>query len=126
MKWKIVSQWMKPSPIILQQRKMEVNAATTETIEKEIDSMQKLSDSMYTNLYKRSKCVIEHLPPLDLNTEKRLRMYGPNYPPRGVVTYPPVEMHSLYYAVRNELRSTWMPCKVVEQIIDHVDGVRVQ
>lgn len=80
---------------------------------------------MYEKLYKNTNFVIEELPPFDLNENRQLHMYGPNYPPHGDLVYPPVDMNSLYYAVRAKLLTTWIPCKVTERLDTSVDGVRL-
>lgn len=103
--------------------KMEKNEVIADEIDVEIKSLQKLADSMYEKLYKNSNFVIEELPPFDLNENKQLHMYGPTYPPSGEVVYPPVDMNSLYYAVRVKLLTTWIPCKVTELADASVDGV---
>lgn len=103
--------------------KMEKNQTIADELDVEIKSLQKLADSMYEKLYKNTNFVIEELPPFDLNENKQLHMYGPTYPPHGEVVYPPVNQHSLYYAVRAKLLTTWIPCKVTERIEGLTEGV---
>lgn len=105
------------------QNKMEKNESIADELDVEIKSLQKLADSMYDRLYKNSNFVIEELPPFDLNVNKQLHMYGPTYPPSGELVYPPIDMNSLYYAVRARLLTTWIPCKVTERVEASVDGV---
>ncbi|XP_037043697.1 histone-lysine N-methyltransferase eggless-like [Bradysia coprophila] len=116
-----IEQQMRWANQILEHR-VDVNSAISDRIDEEIRSMDQLRDSMYKNLYSRSRYAIEELPPFDLNTNKRLHMFGPNYPPCGKVVYPPVDKNSFYYAVRTKLLSTWMPCKVTEYGDGPVDG----
>ncbi|KAJ6646131.1 Histone-lysine N-methyltransferase eggless, partial [Pseudolycoriella hygida] len=101
--------------------KMNKNEAIVNELDVEIKSLQKLADSMYEKLYKNTHFVIEDLPPIDLNLNKQLHMYGPTYPPAGEVVYPPVDYNSLYYAVRAKLLTTWIPCKVSESV-EAADG----
>ncbi|XP_037048662.1 histone-lysine N-methyltransferase eggless-like isoform X2 [Bradysia coprophila] len=105
--------------------KIDKNETKTEELELQVKSMQKLADSMYDKLYKNTNFVIEELPPFDLNENKQLHMYGPNYPPQGELIYPPVDMNSLYYAVRAKLLTTWIPCKVTERVDASVDGKKM-
>ncbi len=103
---------------------MEKNDAISCDLDMEIVKLQQLSDSMYEELYKHTNYVLEELPPFDLNENKQLHIYGPNYPPHGEVVYPMVNMNSLYYAVRTNLLATWLPCKITERTdAASVDGV---
>lgn len=96
------------------EHKLVKNEEMADRMDSEIKSLQKLADTMYEQLYKTTNFIIEELPPLDLNENKHLHMYGPNYPPADPVVYPPVNTHSLYYAVRAKLLTSWIPCKVTE------------
>lgn len=103
--------------------KIKKNKATSDKIDAEIKSLQKIADSMYVTLYRHSNSMVEELPPYDLNENKPLNIYGPTYPPIGEILYPSVNKNSLYYAVRATLLTTWIPCKVIEQIQGLVNGV---
>lgn len=119
-----IEQQMNWTKSILDQ-KLQHNEDLLSDIDKDLKSLQKMADTMYSKLYRNSNFVIEELPPFDLNTNKQMQLAGPHYPPYGELERPAPDTVSLYYSVRQKLLAAWIPCKVMGTMDGTSQGVRL-
>lgn len=100
----------------LMEAKIENNSKMAASVLDEFRQIERAAQAMNRKLYSISEPKLLATPALDIFSSSDGKFYRERFelPPAGLVERPPINLSSMYYAVRVRLLSAWGPCKVLD------------